>query len=241
MALSFSCSFTSFPRHQGLFSFSFSFFVFIVSFILCLTSLCFEFKWERILRATNALIMLETLSKRLRFLLLRPLRLNLSERETGSSSFVVQVSRYLSTQPPNPVSVWARASNWWFFCICRQIKTMNVTKFPLSTGCCWYQESIPGLHACWRWKLCKTRILLWACPPTICLLELAYQTVNLNFAVDCIDCAADGAVVSAVNDGIEAAKKIAGLRRPWVMVSVNDDEDLHFRKAGIHSSLLWFD
>lgn len=69
-----------------------------------------------------------------------------------------------------------------------------------------------------------------------------YHTVNLNCAVDCIDCAADEAVVSAVNDGIEAAREIVGLRRrPWVMVSVNDGEDLHFRKAGIHTPLLWFD
>jgi hypothetical protein len=57
-------------------------------------------------------------------------------------------------------------------------------------------------------------------------------------AVDCIDCAADAAVVSAVNDGIEAARGIVGLRRPWVMISVNDDDDLHFRKAGICASFL---
>ncbi|RYR12702.1 hypothetical protein Ahy_B04g070111 isoform F [Arachis hypogaea] len=51
-------------------------------------------------------------------------------------------------------------------------------------------------------------------------------------AVDCIDCAADASVVSAVNEGIEAATEIAGLqKRPWVMISVNDDKDLHFRKA----------
>ena len=50
--------------------------------------------------------------------------------------------------------------------------------------------------------------------------------------VDCIDCAADASVVSAVNEGIEAAMTIVSVRRPWVMISVNDDEDLHFRKAG---------
>lgn len=50
--------------------------------------------------------------------------------------------------------------------------------------------------------------------------------------VDCIDCAADASVVSAVNEGIQAATAILPLRRPWVMISVNDDEDLHFRKAG---------
>ncbi|XP_034686372.1 uncharacterized protein LOC117914953 isoform X1 [Vitis riparia] len=49
--------------------------------------------------------------------------------------------------------------------------------------------------------------------------------------VDCIDCAADASVVSAVNEGIEAAREIVPFRRPWVMISVNDNEDLHFRKA----------
>ncbi|KAF7806828.1 4Fe-4S ferredoxin - iron-sulfur binding protein [Senna tora] len=50
-------------------------------------------------------------------------------------------------------------------------------------------------------------------------------------AVDCIDCAADASVVNAVNEGIEIARDIKSLRRPWLMISVNDDEDLHFRKA----------
>ncbi|MCI77452.1 iron-sulfur-binding 4Fe-4S ferredoxin, partial [Trifolium medium] len=36
-------------------------------------------------------------------------------------------------------------------------------------------------------------------------------------AVDCIDCAADASVVSAVNEGIQAAKDILCChRRPWV-------------------------
>ncbi|GAB4843013.1 hypothetical protein Ancab_012989 [Ancistrocladus abbreviatus] len=58
-------------------------------------------------------------------------------------------------------------------------------------------------------------------------LSLVYTLAG----VDCIDCAADASVVSAVNEGIEAAIDILPLRRPWVMISVNDDEDLHFRKA----------
>uniref|UniRef100_A0A5B6Z433 4Fe-4S ferredoxin-type domain-containing protein n=1 Tax=Davidia involucrata TaxID=16924 RepID=A0A5B6Z433_DAVIN len=58
-------------------------------------------------------------------------------------------------------------------------------------------------------------------------LSLVYTLAG----VDCIDCAADASVVSAVNEGIEAAREIVPLRRPWVMISVNDDEDLHFRKA----------
>ncbi|CAN1281559.1 hypothetical protein LINPERPRIM_LOCUS17787 [Linum perenne] len=58
-------------------------------------------------------------------------------------------------------------------------------------------------------------------------LSLVYTLAG----VDCIDCAADPAVVSAVNEGIDAAMDVVDLRRPWVMISVNDDEDLHFRKA----------
>ncbi|KAM6545022.1 hypothetical protein CsatB_025758 [Cannabis sativa] len=58
-------------------------------------------------------------------------------------------------------------------------------------------------------------------------LSLVYTLAG----VDCIDCAADASVVSAVNEGIEVARKIVPLRKPWVMISVNDDEDLHFRKA----------
>ncbi|AES64995.2 iron-sulfur-binding 4Fe-4S ferredoxin [Medicago truncatula] len=59
-------------------------------------------------------------------------------------------------------------------------------------------------------------------------LSLVYTLAG----VDCIDCAADASVVSAVNEGIEAARDIlCCLRRPWVMISVNDDKDLHFRKA----------
>ncbi|OAY27652.1 uncharacterized protein LOC110601204 [Manihot esculenta] len=58
-------------------------------------------------------------------------------------------------------------------------------------------------------------------------LSLVYTLAG----VDCIDCAADESVVSAVNEGIEAAIEIVHIRRPWVMISVNDDKDLHFRKA----------
>ncbi|XP_048127261.1 uncharacterized protein LOC115739045 isoform X2 [Rhodamnia argentea] len=37
--------------------------------------------------------------------------------------------------------------------------------------------------------------------------------------------------LAGVNQGIEAAREIVEVGRPWVMISVNDDEDLHFRKA----------
>nr|POE46596.1 hypothetical protein CFP56_45703 [Quercus suber] len=53
-------------------------------------------------------------------------------------------------------------------------------------------------------------------------------------------------VVIAVNDGIKSARDI-GLRRPWVMISVNDDEDLHFRRLvymppciGLITSILFY-
>ena len=48
--------------------------------------------------------------------------------------------------------------------------------------------------------------------------------------------------MSSVNEGIEAAREIAPVRRPWVMISVNDDKDLHFRKAGMchHHKFLLF-
>ncbi|MCD7464253.1 hypothetical protein HAX54_052345 [Datura stramonium] len=44
--------------------------------------------------------------------------------------------------------------------------------------------------------------------------------------VDCIDCAAEASVVNAVNEGIEAARALVPIRRPWVMISVNDDGDI---------------
>ncbi|CAA7388259.1 unnamed protein product [Spirodela intermedia] len=50
--------------------------------------------------------------------------------------------------------------------------------------------------------------------------------------VDCIDCAADASVVNAVVEGVEMAMSIAPVPRPWVMISINDDQaDVHFRKA----------
>ncbi|MEL6136248.1 MAG: LdpA C-terminal domain-containing domain [Cyanobacteria bacterium J06628_6] len=59
--------------------------------------------------------------------------------------------------------------------------------------------------------------------------------------VDCIDMAADPAVVAAVRHGVEAALALVshvpnGFRhRPWLMVSLNDGEDPHFRKAVLGS------
>ena len=54
--------------------------------------------------------------------------------------------------------------------------------------------------------------------------------------VDCIDMSADISVIKAAIDGIKSANKIMtkmGTRNfyPLIMISVNDDEDPHFRKA----------
>lgn len=50
--------------------------------------------------------------------------------------------------------------------------------------------------------------------------------------VDCIDLSADPAVVRAADEGISRAMALwPGCHRPLLMVSVNDAQDLHFRKA----------
>ncbi|MEG3436712.1 LdpA C-terminal domain-containing domain [Pannus brasiliensis CCIBt3594] len=66
--------------------------------------------------------------------------------------------------------------------------------------------------------------------PTIRDLALVYTLAG----ADCIDVAADRAVIEAAREGIESAAKIPGFARktrPWLMVSLNDGEDPHFRKA----------
>jgi len=76
---------------------------------------------------------------------------------------------------------------------------------------------------------------------TIRNLALAYSLAG----ADCIDVAADPAVITAAKEGIDAAKKIAdteqqqgfsGHGTPWLMVSLNDGEDPHFRKAEFNAS-----
>ena len=72
---------------------------------------------------------------------------------------------------------------------------------------------------------------LKALHPSFCMIVVA--------GVDCIDCSADPAVVAAVNEGVDVAMAIgqSGIpgqhvtSRPWIMVSINDDDDPHFRKA----------
>ncbi len=67
--------------------------------------------------------------------------------------------------------------------------------------------------------------------PAVRSLALAYSLAG----ADCIDVAADPAVISAAQEGIAMAQKLAignnSDTLPWLMVSINDGEDPHFRKA----------
>jgi Fe-S-cluster-containing hydrogenase component 2 len=67
-------------------------------------------------------------------------------------------------------------------------------------------------------------------------LALAYTLAG----ADCIDVAADPAVIYAAQTALQTAGELVGLARlndfridglPWLMVSLNDGEDPHFRKA----------
>ncbi|MBE9065038.1 4Fe-4S ferredoxin [Leptolyngbya cf. ectocarpi LEGE 11479] len=58
-------------------------------------------------------------------------------------------------------------------------------------------------------------------------LSLVYSLAG----ADCIDVAAELAVVQAALAGIAAAQTIAAIDKPWLMVSFNDGQDPHFRKA----------
>nr|WP_199307613.1 MULTISPECIES: LdpA C-terminal domain-containing domain [unclassified Leptolyngbya] len=71
--------------------------------------------------------------------------------------------------------------------------------------------------------------------PDVRNLALAYALVG----ADCVDVAADPAVVAAAREGLQVArawKQKLGVEpwvqgSPWLMVSLNDGEDPHFRKA----------
>ncbi|MEL7522834.1 MAG: 4Fe-4S binding protein, partial [Cyanobacteria bacterium J06553_1] len=76
--------------------------------------------------------------------------------------------------------------------------------------------------------------------PAVRNLSLAYALAG----ADCIDIAADLAVVKAAKDGLSAAAKIAaddergaGYTRPWLMVSMSAGEDPHFRKAWFNPAI----
>ena len=68
--------------------------------------------------------------------------------------------------------------------------------------------------------------------PAVRSLSLAYSLAG----ADCIDVAADPAVIAAASEGIRIAKQQHEYERPaahspWLMVSINDGVDPHFRKA----------
>ncbi|MBU6228289.1 MAG: 4Fe-4S ferredoxin [Cyanobacteria bacterium REEB459] len=64
--------------------------------------------------------------------------------------------------------------------------------------------------------------------PAIRSLVMIYTLAG----VDCIDLAADPAVVTAARQGLaDAQVDLNSPDRPWLMISLNDGEDPHFRKA----------
>ncbi len=67
--------------------------------------------------------------------------------------------------------------------------------------------------------------------PAVRSLALAYSLAG----ADCIDVAADPAVIASAIAGIKLADKING-SKPWLMVSLNDGEDPHFRKAEFNAN-----
>ncbi len=62
--------------------------------------------------------------------------------------------------------------------------------------------------------------------PSISDLCAVYAAAGVN----CIDVAADSAVVAAAREGIKWVEAKHGLK-PWLMISVTDGKDIHFRKA----------
>ncbi|WP_414526375.1 circadian clock protein LdpA [Nodularia chucula] len=78
--------------------------------------------------------------------------------------------------------------------------------------------------------------------PSVRSLALAYTLAG----ADCIDVAADPAVIAAAQEGLQAAKDLLNDAKergyvyqgslPLLMVSLNDGEDPHFRKAEFNSS-----
>ena len=54
--------------------------------------------------------------------------------------------------------------------------------------------------------------------------------------VHCVDVAANTAVVLAARKGLDWVETMYG-KRPWLMVSINDGKDVHFRKASFNPEL----
>ncbi len=65
--------------------------------------------------------------------------------------------------------------------------------------------------------------------PSIADLCAIYATIGVH----CIDLAADAAVIHAAREALDWVHIQSG-KKPWIMVSLSDGEDAHFRKA-------WFD
>lgn len=66
--------------------------------------------------------------------------------------------------------------------------------------------------------------------PAVRNLVLAYTIAG----ADCIDVAADPAVIAVAQAAIATAIHLSNRPRPLLMVSLNDGEDPHFRKAALH-------
>jgi Fe-S-cluster-containing hydrogenase component 2 len=78
--------------------------------------------------------------------------------------------------------------------------------------------------------------------PDVRNITLAYTLAG----IDCVDVAADPAVIAATRDALETAASLAATacdqgfqvgNLPWLMVSLNDGEDPHFRKAEFNPEL----
>ena len=104
---------------------------------------------------------------------------------------------------------------------------MKTSALKLSTS----ESPLRSLQAgCWFKLICGAS---YQSLPAVRNLALAYALAG----ADCIDVAADPAVVASAQEGLTAATQLAGssefsnISRPWLMVSMSAGEDPHFRKA----------
>ncbi len=68
--------------------------------------------------------------------------------------------------------------------------------------------------------------------PTIADLCAVYAAAGVH----CVDVAADTAVVKAAREGLDWVEERQGIR-PWLMISLSDGRDIHFRKAKFNPQL----
>lgn len=91
-------------------------------------------------------------------------------------------------------------------------------------------HGIASLHAgTWFKLICGASLHDVAMVRNLCHI---YTSVG----VDCIDVAAETAIIRAARDGIERAITSQSAKKPLLMISVNDDLDIHFRKAYFDST-----